>query len=57
MIAPLEDTRYSLFTINIIEDLTQDILFYYGNDFDLKSINKIYQTIPKVDETFEFIRT
>ena len=55
-IAPLEDTRYSLFTINIIEDLTQDILFYYGNDFDLKSINKIYQTIPQVDETFSFIR-
>ena len=55
-IAPLEDTRYSLFTINIIEDLTQDILFYYENNISWKPINKIYQTIPQVNKTFEFIK-
>ncbi|MBC6415355.1 MAG: hypothetical protein GDA46_03075 [Bdellovibrionales bacterium] len=55
-IAPLEDTRYVLFTINIIEDLTQDILFYYGNSMGWKPIHKIYQTIPQVDKTFEFIK-
>ncbi|MDE0518052.1 MAG: hypothetical protein OXH36_00635 [Bdellovibrionales bacterium] len=55
-IAPLEDTRYSLFAINILEDLTQDILFYYGNHPKLTPINKIYQTIPGVDKTFVFIR-
>ena len=57
MIAPLEDARYSLFTINIIEDLTQDILFYYkNNNMSWKPINKIYQTISQVDKTFEFIK-
>ena len=55
-IAPLEDTRYSLFAINILEDLTQDILFYYGNNTNWKPINKIYQTIPQLDKTFEFIK-
>ena len=55
-IAPLEDTRYSLFAINILEDLTQDILFYYGNNVGLKPVNKIYQTIPQIGETFEFIK-
>ncbi|MDE0118996.1 MAG: hypothetical protein OXM55_03185 [Bdellovibrionales bacterium] len=55
-IAPLEDTRYSLFAINILEDLTQDILFYYGSHPKLTPINKIYQTIPEVDKTFAFIK-
>ncbi len=54
-ISPLEDTRYSLFAINIIEDLTQDVLFYYGNHLDLKLVSRIYQTIPQIDKTFEFI--
>jgi len=54
-IAPLEDTRYSLFSINILEDLTQDILYYYGNNVTLKPIVKIYQNIPHVEKTFEFI--
>ena len=55
-IAPLEDTRYSLFTINIIEDLTQDILFYYGNNSKLKPVNKIYECISQIDKTFKFIK-
>lgn len=54
-IAPLEDTRYSLFSINIIEDLTQDILYYYGFNNKLKPIIKIYQTVPNIEKTFEFI--
>ena len=55
-IAPLEDTRYSLFTINILEDLIQDVLFYYDNNVGLESIKKIYQSIPKLDKTFGFIK-
>ena len=55
-IAPLEDTRYFLFTINILEDLTQDILFYYGNNSKLKPVKKIYESISQVDETFKFIK-
>ena len=55
-IAPLEDTRYSLFAINVLEDLTQDVLFYYENNIDLRPVSKIYQTIPQVDKTFGFIK-
>lgn len=54
-LAPIEDTRYSLFVINIIEDLIQDILYYYGNKINLKSITRIYQNIPNLDLTFNFI--
>ena len=52
---PLEDTRYCLFTINILEDLIQDILFYYGAQAGLVPIKKIYQTIPHLEKTFKFI--
>ena len=54
-LSPLEDTRYSIFAINILEDLTQDILFYYEGNADLKPITRIYQTISNVKKTFEFI--
>jgi hypothetical protein len=54
-IAPLEDTRYSLFVINILEDLTQDILYYYGNGIVLETVNRIYQNVPRMDETYKFI--
>lgn len=54
-IAPLEDTRYSLFVINILEDLSQDILYYYENDIELEPITKIYQSILQIDKTYEFI--
>lgn len=54
-IAPLEDTRYSLFVINILEDLSQDILYYYGNNIALRPISRIYQTVPHIDKTFQFI--
>ena len=56
IISPLDDTKYALFTINILEDLTQDILFYYGPQPALKPIKKIYQTVPFVEKTFEFIQ-
>ena len=55
-IAPLEDTRYCLFAINILEDLTQDILYYYGNQISLSPIKKVYQTIPSIESTFNFIQ-
>lgn len=54
-IAPLEDTRYSLFVINILEDLIQDILYYYGNNINLQPITHIYQNVLYIDKTFEFI--
>ena len=54
-LSPLEDTRYSLFAINILEDLAQDILFYYGDNADLKPVGRIYQTVPEMNKTFQFI--
>ena len=54
-LAPLEDTRYGLFAINILEDLTQDILFHYGKQKGLSSIRRIYQTIPQIEKTFKFV--
>lgn len=54
-ISPLEDTRYCLFCINIIEDLTQDIIFYYGND-SLKPITRIYENTKDIDKTYSFIK-
>ena len=54
-IAPLEDTRYSLFAINTLEDLKQDILYYYGENSNLKPTTKIYQSIPQIDRTYEII--
>ncbi len=44
-LAPLEDTRYSLFMINIIEDLIQDLLYYYDNSLSLNPIKIIYENI------------
>ena len=55
-ISPLEDTRYCLFAINILEDLTQDILFYYGDQKSLMPIKKIYQTVPDINRVFNFIQ-
>ncbi len=54
-LSPLNDTRYSLFVINIIEDLTQDLLYYYGNNLDLEPVVSIYQTVPSVNKTYNFI--
>ena len=54
-LSPLEDTRYCLFIINILEDLTQDILFYYRKQSGLTSIKSIYQTVPHIEKTFKFI--
>lgn len=41
--SPLEETRYALFSINMIEDIIQDAIFYHNAD--LKPITKIYQNV------------
>ena len=56
-LAPLDETLYSLFVINILEDLTQDALYYYGGNVGLDPITKIYQTVPNVEKTYEFIKS
>ncbi|MCW1311781.1 MAG: hypothetical protein OH324_03075 [Candidatus Parvarchaeota archaeon] len=54
-ISPLEDTRYCLFSINILEDLIQDLLFYYNNNLKLKPIQKIYEYVKDINKTYSFI--
>ena len=48
-LAPLDEIRYALFAVNILEDLTQDIIFYYKTN-KLEPICKIYQTIRYPDK-------
>lgn len=52
-IPPLEDTRYCLFCINILEDLIQDLFFYYN--LKLKPIQKIYENVTDINKTYSFI--
>jgi hypothetical protein len=54
-IPPIEDTRNSIFCINLIEDLMQDLLFYYGNGLNLKPISKIYENIKDINKTYFYI--
>lgn len=41
--SPLEETRYALFSLNLIEDIIQDAIYYYKANFD--PITKIYQNV------------
>lgn len=52
--SPLDETRYALFAINLLEDIIQDSIYYYSNN-DLKPINKIFENINSVNKTFGFI--
>lgn len=52
--SPLDETRYALFAINLLEDMIQDSIYYYSVD-DLKPISKIYENIIDVEKTFRFI--
>lgn len=53
--SPLDETRYALFSINLLEDLVQDIIFYYSTK-ELKSIKKIYENVEDVEKTYKLIR-
>lgn len=53
-LAPLDETRYAVFTINLLEDLTQDLIFYYKLR-DLKPITKIYQNLSSIEQTHNFV--
>lgn len=53
-VSPLDETRYALFSINLIEDLIQDMIFYYGCS-EFNPIKKIYENIVNLDRTFVFL--
>ena len=53
-LSPIDETRNAIFSINLLEDLTQDLIFYYKAQ-ELNPITKIYQTLKNSKETFKLI--
>jgi hypothetical protein len=54
-LSPLDETRYALFSINLLEDLIQDMIFYYSVS-ELKPIKKIYENVGDVGKTYRLIK-
>ena len=52
--SPLEETRYALFSINLIEDIIQDAIHYHNAN--LNPIVKIYQYVKNPKKIAEVIR-
>jgi len=53
--SPIEETRFALFSINLIEDLIQDMIFYY-NATELKPIKKIYENVKNIKKVNALIK-
>jgi len=53
--SPLDETRYALFSINLLEDLIQDIIYYYSIT-ELEPITKIYENVRDVEKTYGLIK-
>lgn len=54
-VSPLEETRHALFSINLLEDLIQDMIFYYSVK-ELESVKKIYENVEDVEKTYELVK-
>lgn len=53
--SPIDETRYALFSINLLEDLIQDMIYYYFIT-ELKPINKIFENLMSVEKTYDLIK-
>jgi hypothetical protein len=53
--SPLDETRCALFSINLLEDLIQDMIYYYSVT-ELKPIKKIYENVLDIEKTYELIK-
>lgn len=53
--SPLEETRYALFSINLVEDLIQDMIFYYSIS-EFKPIKKTYENVENVGKTCKLLK-
>lgn len=51
---PLEETRYALVSINLLEDLVQDLVVNYSCA-DLEPVTKIYQNAGEIEKTYKLI--
>jgi len=53
--SPLDETRYALFSINLLEDLIQDMIYYYSVT-ELKPVKKIYENVRDIQKTYKLIK-
>ena len=53
-LSPLDETRYALFCINLLEDMIQDMIHYY-HVTTLQSVTKIYQHVKDLPKVSDFI--
>ncbi|HDP97242.1 MAG TPA: hypothetical protein ENN25_06090 [Euryarchaeota archaeon] len=53
--APLDETRCALFAINLLEDLMQDMIYYYPN-VEFKPVRKIFENVRDVNLTRAIIK-
>jgi hypothetical protein len=53
--SPLDETRYALFSINLLEDLIQDMIYYYSVT-ELEPVKKIYESVGDVKKTYRLIK-
>lgn len=54
-LSPIDETRSAIFSINLLEDLTQDLIFYYKAP-GLDPITKIYQNLHSINNTYNLIK-
>lgn len=54
-LSPIEETRCALFSINLLEDLTQDLIFYYKVK-EFNPITSIYQNLHFIINAYNLIR-
>ncbi|MCD6482930.1 MAG: hypothetical protein J7K83_01515, partial [Candidatus Aenigmarchaeota archaeon] len=54
-VSSLDETRYALFSINLLEDLIQDMIYYYSIS-EIKPIKKIYENVENVEKTYKLIK-
>ncbi len=52
--SPFEETRYAIFSINLIEDMIQDLVYNY-EVIDLNPIKIIFENLNNPVETYSFI--
>jgi len=55
-VSPLDETRYALFSINLLEDLIQDMIFYYSVP-ELRPIKKIYENVEDIEKTYKLLKS
>ncbi len=54
--SPLDETRCALFSISLLEDLMQDMIYYYSVT-ELLPVKKIYENVKDIEKTYRLLIT